>query len=130
MRFAMEFGLPPEEAERPTFFMHPTDTTTAEVDDEGVPYDATASVTKGALTSHRVDCAVEYVDGDGKIESFAIVAPSKVKLTLLDEEFAIVEGFWYVVIKGQKYYYQRSEPVIGLGSIGVHTIHCRSEDEG
>lgn len=126
----MEFGLPEETAARPTFVFERVDTTTAEVDGEGVAFDPDATVTEGTPVSKQVDCAVEYIDGDGKIESFAVVAPSKVKLTLLDDEFALVDGFYYVIIKGQKYYYQRSEPPVSLGTVTVYTIHCRSEDEG
>ena len=126
----MEFGLPPETEDKPTFVFQAEDETTAQVDDEGVAYDPSASVTKGVGASYQVKCAIEYIDGDGKIESFAVLAPSKVKLTLLDEEYATVEGFWYCVIKGQKYYYQRTEPPVALGTVSVYTIYCRSEDEG
>lgn len=130
LRFAMEFGLPSEAVDQPTFFMPVVSTTSDEVDAEGVPYDPGATLTTGTAVRKRVDCAVEYIDGEGKIETFGILNPSKIKLTLLDEEFAQIDGFYYVVIKGQKYYYQRSEPPIALGTVDVHTIYCRSSDEG
>lgn len=127
----MEFGLPAETADQPTFFRYATVTSSSELDDEGVPYDPGATLTGGEVDSlGQVECAIEYIDGEGKVESFAVLAPAKVKLTMLDTEYDQVWPFNYVVIKGQKYYYQRSEPPVALGTVDVHTLYCRAEDEG
>ena len=128
---AMNFGLPTESADQPTFFM-PTETVTASgpYDDEGVAYDPAATYTTSTLVKKAVACAVEYMDGEGKIETFGVIAPSRVKLTLLDTEYDLIKGFAFCVIEGQKYWYQRTEPPVALGTIDVYTIHCKSEDEG
>lgn len=127
---AMNFGLPTVTNDQPTFFMPQTTTSTDPLDDEGVPFSPTASLTTSTLVKKRVPCAVEYIDGDGKIETFAVVNPSKVKLTILDTDYDQIKGFHYCVIQGQKYFYQRTEPPVALGTIDVYTVHCKSEDEG
>jgi hypothetical protein len=130
LRTAMNFGLPTVTNDQPTFFMPQTATSTSHLDGEGVPFDPNASFTLSALVKRQAPCAVEYVDGDGKVETFAVIAPSKVKLTFLDQDYATIKGFHFCVIEGQKYYYQRTEPPVALGTIDVYTVHCKSEDEG
>lgn len=130
LRTAMRFGLPTVTSEQPTFFQPQTSTSTEPVDDDGVPFDPAVVPTLSTLVKKQVPCAVEYVDSDGKIETFGIIAPSKVKLTLLDQDWVQIEGFHFCVIKGQKYFYQRTEPPVALGTVDVYTVHCRAEDEG
>lgn len=127
---AMNFGLPTVSADQPTFFMPRTATSSEPLDEEGVPFDPDVQPTLSAEVKKKVPCAVEYVDGDGKIESFGVVSPSKIKLTFLDQDHAQIEGFQFCVIQGQKYFYQRTEPPVALGTIDIYTVHCRSEDEG
>lgn len=127
----MEFGLPSATSDQPSFFMPQTTTSVGNVlDDEGVPFDPAVTPTLSTLVKKQVKCAVEYVDGDGKVEAFAVIVPSKIKVTLLDQEYVQVQGFSFVVIKGQKYYYQRTEPPVALGTVDVYTVYCRAEDDG
>lgn len=127
---AMNFGLPTVINDQPTFFMPQTVTSTDPLDGEGVPFADDSTLTTTTLVKKRAPCAVEYVDGDGKIETFAVVNPSKVKLTFLDTDYDKIKGFHFCVIEGQKYYYARTEPPVALGTIDVYTVHCKSEDEG
>jgi len=126
----MEFGLPNVAADQPTFFMPRTATSVSPVDDDGVPFDPDAAVTLSTEVKKKVACAVEYMDSDGKIETFGIIVPSKIKLTFLDEDYVKIAGFHFVVIKGQKYFYMRTEPVIALGTVDIYTVYCRAEDDG
>jgi hypothetical protein len=126
---AMNFGLPPEDADQPTFWFPATATITASVDDENVPFDPTVRPTY-RRASVTVPCAVEYVDAEGKIENFGVLVRAKVKITLLGDEYEEVRGFEFVTIGGQRYMYKRTEAPLGLGSIPVWTVHCESEDEG
>lgn len=127
---AMNFGLPTVTNDQPTFFMPQTTTSDEPLDGEDVPFNPDAVLDVSALVKKRVPCAVEYVDGDGKVETFAIVNPSKVKLTFIGSDFATVRGFKFCVIEGQKYFYARTEPPVALGTVDVYTVHCKSEDEG
>lgn len=75
-------------------------------------------------------CAVEYADATGELANFGMVAPTRVIITLLDEDYALVKGFGYVVIGGNKYLYERTEPPLGMVDVTIWRIHCRTDDEG
>lgn len=129
LRLAMTVGLPPATEDQPTFFMPRTVTNTALADEHSVPFDVTARRTVEPPVTVRVPCAIEYFDNAGKLENFGVLVPTKVELTLLDEEYAKVKGFEFVVIGGNRFYYQRTETPLGLVSVGVYKIHCTAEDQ-
>ena len=131
IRLAMTVGLPTETAAQPVFFMPTEFTPTAYTDQEGVPLNPAYRPTAPTPTTKTgVDCAIEYVDSAGKIESFGVLVPSKVILTLLDEEYEQVKGFSYVAIGGTKYFYRSTETPLGLVSVGIWRVHCVADDEG
>ncbi|HVH54530.1 MAG TPA: hypothetical protein VNA32_10430 [Actinomycetota bacterium] len=131
LRLAMTVGLPPVEADKPTFYMPRTQPTfTENVDSEGVPFDPDYRPPWSPPVTKKVSCAIEYVDGEGKMTGFGITAPTKVILTLLDVDYAQVKGFEYVVIGPTRYFYRRTETPKGLVSVGLFKVHCQSEDEG
>lgn len=125
---AMDFGSPNIATDKATFYMPRTSSASGNQDSDGVPFNPDNGRTFGALVKKTIPCAVEYLGGTGKDENFGVLNPDKVRLTILGPDFAAVEGFEYVVISGNKYLYQKSEPVIALGSIDVHQIYCRAED--
>lgn len=132
LHLAMQVGLPTDVADQPTFVFPAGVLSTGDRRDaEGTPFDFRITKTKaGQDTTFQVPCAIEYSDGDGKIENFGIIVPSKVILTLLDVDYDIVKGFSYCVIGGNRYFYRRTETPLGLVSVGVYRIHCQSDDEG
>ncbi len=130
LHLAMQVGLPPVVEDRPTFFMPRIETATEDVDSEGVPYDPSYRPTFTPRITKQVPCAIEYVDGEGKLTGFGITMPTKVILTLLDVDHAKVKGFEFVVIGGNRYFYRRTETPKGLVSIGLFKVHCGAEDEG
>lgn len=132
LRLAMQVGLPPETEDQPVFVMP---TTVAgdpghRLDAQGTPFNADYRPPRSASIGKRVPCAIEYADGEGKIENFGIVVPSRVVLTLLDQDYQQIKGFAYCVIGGNKYHYSRTETPQGLVSVGVFRVHCTSDDEG
>jgi hypothetical protein len=52
-----------------------------------------------------------------------------VVLTLLDQEYARVKGFSYVIIAGDRFFYRKTEPPVGLDVVAVWTVHCEAEDD-
>lgn len=130
LRLAMQVGLPPTSSDQPTFYMPLVTTSTEPLDQSGVPFDPSYQPTRATRVAVTVPCAIEYHDNDGKLENFGVIVPAKVKLILLDQDYAKVKGFEYVVIAGIRYFYRRTETPIGLISVGVYTVHCVSEDEG
>jgi len=128
----MTVGLPVDPEEAPVFFMPQGEVTTDDpADQEGVPFSPTGVRTVVPRPKIQgVKCSIEYVDGVGKLENFGLISPSRVILTLLDEEYAQVKGFEFVVIGGNRYWYKRTETPKGLVSVGIYRVHCQAEDEG
>ena len=129
LRKAMEFGAPTRGEDKATFYKVVTTTGEEPRDEDYVPFDP-AVERSVKPTPIVVPCAVEYVDKADQVETFGAVTSSRVKVTLLDDDYQKVKGFSYVVIGGDKYNYRLTEPVIALGSIDVWTVHVVAEDEG
>lgn len=129
LRLAMTVGLPPVLEEQPTFFFPREVSNTARADESKVPFNPLARPALAPPRSVRVPCAIEYFDNQGKIENFGVIVPSKVELTLLDEDHAKVRGFQFVVIGGGRFFYDRTETPLGLVSVGVYVVHCTAEDQ-
>jgi hypothetical protein len=129
---AMAVGLPPELEDQPAFVIPAAVVDTGdERDVDGVPFDYTKDQAKvGEDTVTQVPAAIEYFDADGILTNFGAIAASKVVLTLLDEDYEAIKGFSYVVIGGNKYAYQRTEPPMGMVDVAIWRVHCRSDDEG
>ena len=85
-------------------------------------------------------CAVEYFDRNQQFANPDVVGSgitnSILRLTLLDEEYEQVRGFDWCSVKSaagtgtERYWYRRTAPAIGLGTIDVHLVFCEAEDEG
>lgn len=132
LRTAFRVGMPPLTAEQPVFFIPSVPLVQTEaVDGDGVPFDPDYQPARTPPRQVKgVPCAIEYRDGEGKLENFGVVSPTKVVLTLLDEDYAKVKDFEWVVISGVRFWYRRTETTKGLVSVGLYRIHCTSEDEG
>jgi hypothetical protein len=129
LRLAMQVGLPTVTGDQPTFYMPRTWTATETVDAEGVPFDPAYRPTYARLAAVKVPCAIEYHDAEGKMTGFGEVAPSRIVLTLLDQDFAQVDGFEYVVVRGVSYSYHHMETPKGLVTVGLFRVHCQAVDE-
>lgn len=129
LRLAMTVGLPPLREDQPTFYFPAAVTNDSPADETGVPFGANARRRVAPPRSVKVPCGIEYFDNAGKIENFGVIVPTKVVLTLLDQDHAKVRGFHFVVIGGQRYFYDRTETPLGLVSVGVFTVHCTAEDQ-
>ena len=132
IRLAMQVGLPVMVQDQPTFFMptHVADDGQHALDQGGLSFLPQHRPARTQASGIRVPCAVEYKDAAGTLEAPGLVSPTAVVLTLLDEDYAQIKGFAYVVIAGIRYSYQHVEKPNGLVSVGVYTIHCLSDDEG
>lgn len=128
LRRAMVFGEPTRSADRATFYVVTTTTGVGPRDEDLVPFDPVVARTVKP-TAVTVPCAVEYGDRGDQVETFGTITPSRVKVTLLDDDYQQVKGFSYVVIGGDKYLYRLTEPVVALGSVDVWTVHVVAEDE-
>jgi hypothetical protein len=132
LRLAMQVGLPVMAGDQPTFFM-PT-TVTADgahtLDQRGTPFDPAYRPTRAQPAGIQVPCGMDYKDAAGNLVAAGSVSATGIVLTLLDEDYAQVKGFAYVVIAGVKYNYQRTDRPQGLVSVGIYTVHVLADDEG
>jgi len=129
IRSAMSMGTPPAAADALTFCWNSTDTTSAAKDGEGVPFDPDAVIVRTVKAPVTKPCAVEYTDASGTPTPFGSIVPSRVRVTLLDEDYAVVKDADYVVIAGDRYVRHHEPPSVGLFSVGVHQIIYAAENE-
>lgn len=140
LRFAMQMGLPGTVSERVTFFWN-SDKTYTNSDVTGNPYDWTETP---ASTDSRPDepgsltlpVAVEFAsrgtDSSGtRVGDFD---NPRVKLTLLDEEYASIDDDTLglpngVVVDGSTYDIEFWAPPVGLFDLTVHEAFCKARDE-
>ena len=127
---AMGFGEPTRAADKVTFYSPSRATVVQPTDGDGIPFDPAVRPAVSGTTGVAVSCAAEFTDASGQpIETGSEIKPSKLKLTLLDEEYQQIKDFSYVTAGGDRYARASVEPAIALGSIDVWIIHCVSEDE-
>ena len=125
---AMGFGEPTRVADKATFYFVTETRPQGPVDQDNVSFDPEVRTQK-KVTSKQVPCAIEFQDRSDKIESFGVVSPSRIQITLLDYEYQQVKEFKYVVVGGDKYIYHSTEPPNALGTIDVWTVWATAEDE-
>lgn len=138
IRFAMEMGAPTSTQEQVSFCWkrektyNPQDhgrrpysfdqaTVTDEPGNEDIP---------GGSTT--VTCAVEFVprNSTGTDNQIGAFSAPRVVLTLLDEEYATIEGFDYAIIDGATYEPEFTAPPLGLFDVTVYQVHLTAADEG
>lgn len=130
IHLAMSIGAPADEEDRATFHFAPVVTNTDPADDENVPFNIDATPVVNTPATKTVPCAIQYVDAEGKVENFGIIVPAKVVLTFLEEDYLQIVGFDWVAIAGNRYYYRKTAPPVGMFTVGVWEVHCVAEDEG
>lgn len=129
IRFVQDMAAPPLEAEQATFYAPATLVYAGSLDDDDVPFDPSTTVVRQPAVGVKVPCGIEYLDADGQALVFGTVTATKVKITLLDEEYTQVKNAAYVVIGGDKYLYRRTEPPSGLFDVGLYVMHFTAENE-
>jgi hypothetical protein len=130
IHFAMQMGAAPDLDEQVTFHFASTLTYNVPADGAQVPFDPTATVTSAPSAAPvRVPCAVEYFDAENQPTNFGLMAPSRLSITLLDEDYERVKASTYVVAHGDRYNYRRTEPPSGLFDVGLYTMHFTAVNE-
>jgi len=134
LRIPMRMGLPVDETQWPEFVIVTPPATSAGTDDNGYPWDPTAPVVRLPEQRLRVLCAITPSDPDEDIETFGPVQPGTLVITLLDEEYRLVEGFQYVNLwltaggPPTRFYYRNVRLRSALDTVEVWQIEVASED--
>jgi hypothetical protein len=129
LRFAFNMAAAPIPDEQVIFHFPANLVYVGNVDASGVPFDPNTTVQPIEPPTVKVPCAVEYDDTESVTTNFGWIAPARVRITLLDEEYQKVKGCSYVTIAGDKYNYRRTEPPSGLFDVGLYTMHFTAENE-
>lgn len=129
LKMAMGFGEPTRAEDKVTFFFNARSTGTTEADEEGIPFDPADRLVNTRPDGVVVDCVVEYQDRAAKAETFGVVVPTRVILTLLDPDWQQVKDFAYVRAGGDIYRRSTVQPPVALGTIDVWSVICVAEGE-
>lgn len=134
----MLMALPSDPAERPRF-LFPSTQTYDRADKGGEPFDFTTEpagdpprdpVLCGDAVG-QVLCAWEEA-GSKRRPSETVLGnfdPDRLLLTMLDVDWAVVDGFDRVIISDNTYLYEKESPQRGLHDVTVHQITLVAEDE-
>lgn len=129
IHFAMQMGLPPAESEQPLFEFPSQLVYTGSADDEDVPFDPDLTVQRTTPDPVRVPCAVEYFHDEGQLTNFGLQQPTRIRVTVLDEDYVLIEGCNACIIKGDRYKFRSIEPPGGLFDVGYYLLHFTAEQE-
>lgn len=126
LRIPMRLGLPANEDEWPTFV----------IPGEGAAewgFDPDEQRPAPVERRERPLCALEFAGGAPVQEHWGERQPTSVTITLLDEEYARVEGFSHVELHmggatPVRYDYTRTVGRYALDVVEVWQVECRAED--
>lgn len=125
-----EMAMPTVDTDRPTFHFPPVYAPDATVDEENVPFDPMVQrLPASQRPPVQVLCGVRFMDRDGELTNLGQVAQTLVELSLLDTEYALVDGFDIVTLGEDRYAYRYTKPPRGLGPVGIYQVIVAAEDE-
>ncbi len=130
IKSAMQMGSPNATQEKVTFRWVSQKTYSVKTDPTGRPYDlASAAVSINEQADVQVDCAVEFIYRNPTGSPIGEFDTPRVVITLLDTDYAQIEGATKVLLGGNTYDVQFVEPPVGLFSVTVYTVHAIAVDE-
>lgn len=131
IRFAMQMGKPTNAEDQPEFrfpktISYPPGTA---VDEDGIAFDPTIARTTTQPPPVKVDCAFEFSDATPDELPVGTFRPTKVIITLLEEEYQQVADAEEVVIGGDRYYLSHEHPPLGLFDASIRQLTAYAIDE-
>ena len=131
IKFAMHMGLPETESERATFRWNVERTFTVS-DAGGVPFEkGRTPCTEVEHADGLVDVAVEFTNIRGTEATNAVgqFNTARAVITVLDEDYALIEGANMVLLGGNTYDIKFVRPPVGLFAVTVYQLDCEARDE-
>jgi len=148
----MQMGTPPDPDRRPKFVKkavgdptylkggaqiwpvvpespEPVLTVAPRLDREGNPLDPEIRVVEPEDELIEVDCAVEVDRADADELPVGNFRPTKVAVTLLDEQYALIQGSHELIYNGDRYLFGYEPESNGLFDVGVYTMIFYALDE-
>lgn len=139
IHFAMQMGKNPDEDRQPVFIIPSTVRTywkdgvelvsTPRLDRDGEPLDPDIEVRGGADTEVQRDCAIEVQRADADELPVGNFRPTKVVVTLLDDDYQAVKDARRLRYNGDEYLFGYEPESDGLFEVGVYTLIFYALDE-
>lgn len=124
IRSTMQLGAPSNVADQATFRWNKAKTF-AQQDSTGMPYDWTSTpLTDVEQPDVKVPVAVQFTAGASYNNGVGSFTASKVVLTVLDVDFALVQGADQVLIGQRVFNILFYGPPVGLFDVTVYEIHA------
>lgn len=92
------------------------------LDRDGRPFDPEIEVVRPEDEEISVDCAIEVQRADAEELPVGTFRPTKLVVTLLDEQYELVSDCREMVYNGDRYVYGYEPESNGLFDVGVYTI--------
>jgi hypothetical protein len=131
IKFAMRMGSPNQSSEKVTF-QWKTRNDYAKEDILSQPYDWTSTPTStDSRPDVKVDCAVEFGRIAGGVTERTVMGDfdtNRAVITVLDVDYALIEGADYAVIGGNTYIVEYVQP-LALFTVDVYQLHAVALDE-
>lgn len=103
---------------------------TLRLDREGKPLNANVRMVREQDTEiEGIDCAIEIQEADAEELPVGNFRPVKAVVTILDEEYAKIEGARELQFNGDEYAYGYEPETNGLFGVDVHTMIFYAKDE-
>ncbi len=138
IRFAMQMGTNPDPDKRPIFIRKNQGRTykkdgvvipTPRLDRDGKPFDPEIEVVKAPDERVSVDCAIEVERADAEELPVGNFRPTKVVVTLLDDQYEVVNDCRELIYNGDRYLFGYEPESNGLFEVGVYTMIFYAVDE-
>lgn len=127
--FVFEMETPPVPTEQIYFHFRDAKSVVGPADSDYVPFDPTQAPTKVTRPPVHVPCDVAFTPAGDALTAFGELVPAKVKVLLLDTDYAKVKDAIYVMVNGDRYDKLFEEPSFGLFQVGLHTIVYQASNE-
>lgn len=139
IRFAMQMGTNPDADKRPYFVKKSGARTywkngvqlssVPRTDRDGNPLDPDIEVRSTPDENLVVDCAIEVERAEADELPVGNFRPTKVVVTLLDDQYQIVKDCRELLYNGDRYLYGYEPESNGLFEVGVYTMIFYAKDE-
>jgi hypothetical protein len=129
IRFAMTMGTPNNPSDQATF-RWTVQKSYAVADVGGVPYNW--NETPSTVVTHadvKIPVAVRSSAVSDEQTTVGVFKPAKVVLTILDDDFAQIDGASTVLLGGDEYIIDFVAPPEGLFEVDVYRVYCTARSE-
>ena len=98
-------------------------------DGDAVPFSPTETITRTTIAPIMAPCDVEFIQASDVSTAFGVVIPTKLQVTLLDEDYQTVKDATFVTIGGERYIRDFERPSSALFQVALHIMTFIAENE-